>query len=79
MGICMMLADIESLRRLPVSEKLEVIELLWKDIETASEVPQISREVRSEIERRGAEMDADPSLGLTEEELWERVDQLRGK
>jgi putative addiction module component (TIGR02574 family) len=74
-----MLADIESLRRLPVSEKLEVIEVLWKDIETASEAPQISREVRSEMERRGAEMDADASLGLTEEELWKRVDQLRGK
>jgi putative addiction module component (TIGR02574 family) len=74
-----MLADIESLRRLPVSEKLEVIELLWKDIETTGERPEISREVRSEIERRGAEMDADPELGLTEEELWERVDQLRGK
>jgi putative addiction module component (TIGR02574 family) len=73
-----MLTDIENLRRLPVSEKLEVIELLWKDIATASEIPQISQEARSEIERRGAEMDANPELGLTEEELWERVDARRG-
>lgn len=74
-----MLADYENLRQLPVLEKLEVIDLLWKDIASANEPPQISQEVRSEIERRSAEMDATPKLGLTEEELWERVDQLRGE
>ena len=74
-----MLADYESLRLLPVAEKLQVIEMLWNDIEASSEKLHISAEVRQEIDRRGAEMDADPSLGLTEEELWSRVDQLRGK
>lgn len=74
-----MLAEYESLRRLSVAEKLEVIEFLWKDIEFSSEVPQISQDVRCEIERRGLEMDTDPELGLTEEEVWKRVDQLRGQ
>lgn len=74
-----MLADYESLRLLPVAEKLQVIEMLWKDIESSSQALKISTQDREEIDRRGAEMEADSSICLTEEELWQRVDQLRGK
>jgi hypothetical protein len=30
------------------------------------------------VKRRAAELDANPDLAITEEELWRRVDELRG-
>lgn len=37
----------------------------------------ISEEDIKEIDRRGAEMDANPSISITEEELWGKVDAAR--
>ena len=78
-GAMIMLADFDNLRQIPVAEKLHMIELLWNDIEASGETLPVSDSVRQEVKRRAAEMDADPTLGLTVEELWERVDQIRGK
>jgi putative addiction module component (TIGR02574 family) len=50
--------------------------MLWDDI-AASEVT-LPDSVREEMERRAAEMDADPSVSITEEELWRRVDEALG-
>jgi putative addiction module component (TIGR02574 family) len=73
-----MLADIESLRRLPVAEKLQVIEMLWYDIETSGEELPLPEEEAKEIERRVREYQTNPSETFTREELWQRVDAKRG-
>jgi putative addiction module component (TIGR02574 family) len=73
-----MLADYENLRQLPTEEKLRVIEFLWESIPPSAETFTLSDADRAEIERRLAELDADPTSALTEEEFWRQVDEARG-
>jgi putative addiction module component (TIGR02574 family) len=73
-----MLADYESLRQLPVNEKLQVIGMLWSDIEASREDFPISDEAVQEIERRVLDYQKNPADTFTREELWRRVDAKRG-
>lgn len=73
-----MLADFDSLRQLPIAEKLRVIEFLWDEISASPEPMPLQDWDRAEIERRWAEVEADPSSTITEEEMWRRVDEARG-
>jgi putative addiction module component (TIGR02574 family) len=73
-----MLADYESLRQLPVAEKLQVIEMLWHDIESSREDFPITDEVLEEVDRRVAEFHSNPTETISREELWKRVDARRG-
>ena len=67
--------EIEHLRGLPVAEKLRVVEELWDDIGESKEPFPLPAWHRAEAERRGAELEQDPSIALTREELWRRVDK----
>jgi putative addiction module component (TIGR02574 family) len=69
---------LETLRRLPVAEKLLVVEELWDDIGESSQRFPLPEWHRAEAERRAAELEADPSIALTREELWRRVDTRNG-
>jgi putative addiction module component (TIGR02574 family) len=69
---------VESLRKLPIAEKLRVIGELWDDITESEEAFPLPEWAVAEANRRAAELDADPSLGLTREELWERVRNRNG-
>lgn len=71
-------AEFEHLRQLPIAEKLQLVEALWDDIFSSDEPFPLHVWELEEAQRRAAELDADPSIGLTEEELWKRVDELRG-
>jgi putative addiction module component (TIGR02574 family) len=71
-------ADIDSLRQLPLAEKLRVVEILWEDIAVSTEDFPLPTWMHDEIERRLADHDSDPSAALTREELWQRVDERRG-
>jgi putative addiction module component (TIGR02574 family) len=73
-----MLADYESLRQLPVAEKLQVIGMLWHDIETSGEELPIPDDVLQEVERRVTEFQKNPTETYPREELWKRVDARRG-
>ncbi len=73
-----MLADFDNLRQIPVADKLHMIELLWNDIEASDEALPISDAILQEVERRAAEAVKDPSILITREELWRRVDARRG-
>ena len=67
---------LEQLRKLPIAEKLRIVEQLWDDIRE-SEEPLILRDWhKEEAGRRAAELEANPDIALTREELWERVDAL---
>jgi putative addiction module component (TIGR02574 family) len=66
--------QMEALRSLPPSEKLQLVGELWDDL-TSIPTPEWHLE---EIRSRAAELDRDPSIAITQEEMWRRVDQARG-
>lgn len=66
--------DITSLRSLPVAEKLQIVTQLWDDIAASDEPVTLPPEVLREASRRSAELKADPSIAIDNDELWRRVD-----
>ena len=70
--------ELEHLRKLPVEEKLRVVEELWDDIGESEERFPLPSWHRAEAERRAAELEADPTIALSRDELWRRVDTNRG-
>jgi putative addiction module component (TIGR02574 family) len=66
--------DFASLQSLPVGEKLHLVTRLWDDIAASSPSITLPPEVISEAMRRSAEIHADPSMAIGDEELWRRVD-----
>ncbi len=71
-------AEVEHLRKLPVAEKLRIVEELWDDIGDSGERFPLPEWHRVEAERRAAELEADSSIALSREELWRRVDKKNG-
>ena len=68
----------DQLRKLSIAEKLRIVEELWDDIAKSDE-PLILRDWHIvEAQRRDAELDANPDIALTREQLWKRVDELNG-
>jgi putative addiction module component (TIGR02574 family) len=63
--------DLNALRRLPLAERLKLVEDLWDSI--AAESPDaafpVTPELAAELDRRSAEMEANPGLG----EPWDQV------
>lgn len=70
--------DVEHLRQLPITEKLRIVEELWDEIAASPEPFPLPHWHRGEVERRSAELDADPALGLSREQLWDRVENPDG-
>jgi putative addiction module component (TIGR02574 family) len=70
--------EVEHLRTLPVAEKLRVVEELWDDIGESAERFPLPQWHRTEAERRRADLETDPSIALTREELWRRVGMRNG-
>ena len=73
-----MLADFDSLRQLPIAEKLLVVEALWDDIAASSEEFPLPPWLRAEVEQRVAELDGNPRATVDRQDLWQRVDKARG-
>lgn len=65
--------DCGQLRKLPTSEKLRIVEQLWDDIGASDESVVVQDWHKTEGRRRAAELDADPDIALTREELWQRA------
>jgi putative addiction module component (TIGR02574 family) len=68
------LADLQSL---PPAEKLRIVEFLWDDLGKSSTAIPLPEWAEQEAIRRRDEM-KDPSIGLTHEETWRRIDQRNG-
>jgi putative addiction module component (TIGR02574 family) len=66
--------DIAELRKLPLAEKLRIVELLWDDIGASDEPIELQPWQFEEATRRSAELKADPSIAIDRDELWRRVD-----
>lgn len=69
-----MSVDISELRKLPVEEKLRIIEALWDDIAASDEPIVLQPGQLAEARRRSEDLKADPSIGIDRDELWRRVD-----
>ena len=65
--------DISELRDLPVADKLRIVTQLWDDIARSTVPVVLPPEVLEEVSRRSAELTADPSLAIDDDELWRRV------
>ena len=65
--------SMDQLRHLPIAEKLRVVEELWDDIEATGSFP-LPAWHRDIAESRVAELEANPAIAITREELWRRVE-----
>jgi putative addiction module component (TIGR02574 family) len=66
--------DITNLRDLPVADKLRIVTQLWDDIAASIDPVILPPDVVREASRRSAELKADPSIAIDDDELWRRVD-----
>ena len=66
--------DLSNLKDLPAADKLRIVTELWNDIAASNEPLIIPEEILKESSRRSAELKADPSIAIDEDELWRRVD-----
>lgn len=70
--------QMDSLRRLPAVEKLQIVEELWDDLAGSPEPLPLPEWHRDEATRRFAELDADPSIAIDRDELRRQVDERHG-
>ena len=61
-------AVLKSLNHLSVEEKLQLVEDLWDDIDTAL-MPPMSDALKQELDRRVAWADANPSTGRSLDDI----------
>ena len=54
---------VASLLELPLAERLRLVELLWDSIAAVPETVPIPDEVKTELDRRLADFEADPEAG----------------
>ena len=67
----------DTIRDLDPAEKLQLVEQIWDDL-AAQETPlPLPDWARTEATRRRDEMLADPNLGSTHEEVWNRINDSR--
>lgn len=66
--------DISNLRNLPIADKLRIVTQLWDDIAASTDPIVVPPDVLREASRRSAELQADPSIAIDDDELWRRVD-----
>lgn len=69
--------DMEAIRKLTPAQRIALIEQIWDTLaEEDAEVP-VSQAAMAEMERRLAELDADPSKAISYDEMMKRLAQLR--
>jgi putative addiction module component (TIGR02574 family) len=70
---------ISSVFDLSVSEKLQLVEDLWDDIGANPEAIPVHDWQKEELDRRKANLQANPGSGLTWDEVQRRVRSLYGR
>jgi putative addiction module component (TIGR02574 family) len=71
--------DISDLHNLPTDEKLKIVAALWNNIAESDAPIVLSPAVMAEVDRRRAELAADPSIAIDRDEMWQRVNEIRDK
>jgi putative addiction module component (TIGR02574 family) len=70
--------DIEALKQLSSEEKLRIIHELWEDLSANPGDIPVSEAVLEEVERRRAEMLANPASAVPWEEVKRRIKERHG-
>lgn len=70
--------EIEELRKLPIADKLRIVEQLWDDIAASEEPFPLQQWHVEEARRRAADLEAAPESALSRDELWKRVGDDHG-
>ena len=65
--------DTSNLHDLTTQQKIELVFQLWDEIADSGVPIALSDSIKAEINRRCAELDADPSIAIDENEMWRRV------
>ena len=65
----------DELRKLPLAERLELVEDLWNSIAVDSEQLQLTQAQMDELDRRFADYEANPDAGVAWEEVRARARQ----
>lgn len=68
--------DMEAIRKLTPAQRIALIEQIWDTLAEENAVP-VSKAVLDEMERRLAKFDADPSKGISHDEMMRRLRELR--
>ncbi len=68
--------SVAEILKLPLAERIRLVELIWDSIAAVPEAVPISDELAAELDRRLAEFEADPEGGSPWEEVRTRI--LRG-
>ncbi|MFK7820447.1 MAG: addiction module protein [Planctomycetaceae bacterium] len=66
-------SDLTELQKLPVNEKLRIVEVLWDNIAATPDEIQLSESHFVEAQRRSDLAKADASNTINRDELWRRV------
>jgi putative addiction module component (TIGR02574 family) len=66
-------AALATLAALPVADRIRVIQALWDSIPSEDESGTLTDEQRQVFARRTAELDANPGIALTWEQIKARV------
>jgi putative addiction module component (TIGR02574 family) len=64
-------------RKLSVTERIELAEAIWDTVAEEADAIPLSDELRTELDRRLADMEADPDAGSPWEEVRARLERDR--
>ncbi|MBX3419210.1 MAG: addiction module protein [Pirellulaceae bacterium] len=67
----------DSIRNLPIEDKLLLVEQIWDDLASAGTPLPLPDWAVTEAVRRRDEMVTNPKLGSTHDEVWARINELR--
>jgi putative addiction module component (TIGR02574 family) len=67
--------SIDDIRRLPAAEQLSLAEQIWDELLASGAL--LKQWEIEEVRSRVKELDENPEIALTEDEMWRRVDELR--
>ncbi|MFN2377228.1 MAG: addiction module protein [Candidatus Binatia bacterium] len=71
---------IDELRKLPVADRLQLVEDLWDSIaeDSSEETFPVTPELAEELDRRLADLEADPDSAIPWEVVRDRIRRLSG-
>ncbi len=67
--------NIQEILKLPLAERIEVVETIWDSIAASPEALAVTKAQQRELDRRLAEHRANPHLGRTWEEIRDSLDK----
>ena len=68
----------DTIRSLPLGERLKLVQTIWDDIVSSDEQIPLPQSAVEEAKRRRDELVGDPSIGLTHDEVWKKIKDARG-